>query len=538
MDCFTKFNKTWLDKELPEYFTNPFNYSPHALCLQAAKQLQAELEPPSSATKGKMYGVLIVKNKLGDLGYLAAYSGNEKPLSTQIIFVPQVYEITNPEGFFRKGEVELNKLNRIIDQKENSLHLKQLIIELDEEKKTSTLALKEAKLKMAEAKKTRQIKRDEAENNPNKESIIELLINESQTEKSKFNKLKKECKNRVEAIQLKIADCNQEIYELKQVRKNQSAQLQKQIFDSYLFLNGKGNEKSASAIFKETDAKFPPAGAGDCCAPKLLQYAFQNQLKPVAIAEFWWGRSPKKEIRKHGYYYPACKSKCEPILAHMLKGLDLETPKQEDSKLSITVLYEDDAIAIINKPSGLLSVPGKDEKKSVYTQARVLFPNSEGPIIVHRLDMATSGIMLIAKTKTAHENLQKQFLNKTIKKRYVAILDGIIKDESGTIDLPLRVDLDDRPRQLVCFEYGKPALTHWRVVERTLSQSKVHFFPVTGRTHQLRVHAAHPLGLNNPIVGDELYGLKADRLKLHAEEITFIHPETLTKITFKCLADF
>lgn len=538
MHCLIPFKTTLQNKELPESFTNPFNYTPHPLCVNAALQLQAELGTPNKDSKGRMYGVLVVQNEPGDIYFLAAYSGNEKSQATQVPFVPQIFEITNPEGFFRKGEAELNQINQAIAEKENSSQLKQIQIELAEENVKANTAINAAKSAMAIAKKERQAKRTEASQHTRQENILDQLIKESQTEKSNFNKLKKEYKQGIEALQLKLDEYLQQINELKQARKKKSAQLQKQIFDSYLFLNAESEEKSATAIFKETDAKVPPAGAGDCCAPKLLQYAYQHQLKPIAMAEFWWGASPKKEIRKHAYYYPSCKSKCEPILGHMLKGLTIEKSKPKAEKLAIKVLYEDDTIAIINKPSGLLSVPGKEEQESVYTQAKSLYPNAEEPLIVHRLDMATSGIMLIAKTKSAHENLQKQFLSKTIQKRYVALLDGIIQEDSGTIDLPLRVDLNDRPRQLVCFEHGKPALTKWKVVERTHSQSKIHFYPISGRTHQLRVHAAHALGLNTPIVGDELYGLKADRLKLHAEEIVFVHPSTKEKVTFSCPVNF
>ena len=538
MHCLNSFNKTFQDKELPESFTNPFDYTPHPLCIQAAQQLQAQLGDPKPCTKGKMYGLLVVKDKNGDLGFLAAYSGNEQAQSTQISFVPQIFEITNPNGFFRKGEAELNKISEAIYNEENSPELEQLLKQLDDQKEKANSALKEAKLAISKAKEERQAKREEASNKTDKDSILKQLIKESQTEKSKFNKLKKSCKEQVEEVQLKLDTYYQHVNELKQLRKIQSAQLQKRIFDNYLFLNIKGKTKSATAIFQETDAKVPPAGAGDCCAPKLLQYAFQNRLKPIAIAEFWWGPSPKKEIRKHGYFYPACKSKCEPILGHMLKGLEIEKSKAENKKLAIKVLYDDDSIAIINKPAGLLSVPGKEEQESVYNQAKALYPNSEDPLIVHRLDMATSGIMLVAKTKSAHEILQKQFLSKTIQKRYVAILGGTITKDSGIIKLPLRVDLEDRPRQMVCFEYGKPALTKWNVVERTQTQTRVHFYPITGRTHQLRVHSAHQNGLNTPIIGDELYGIKNERLMLHAEEITFVHPSTQKKLTFRSLADF
>lgn len=538
MHCFIPFNKTWQNKELPKYFTNPFEYTPHPLCIQAAKQLQTALGAPNQDAKGKMYGVLIVKNKVDELGFLAAFSGNEHSQITEIPFVPQVFDITNPKGFFRKGEEELNQLNQSIKDAENSFEIKLLRTKLHNVKNKADATLKAEKLKMAKRKKIRQVKRESVLKLENKESILKQLIKESQTEKSNFSKLKKELKVKIATIEEQLNVFIEKINNFKQIRKTKSAQLQKQIFDSYLFLNAKGIRKNASAIFKETDVKVPPAGAGDCCAPKLLQHTFLNNLKPIAMAEFWWGKSPKKEIRKHAYYYPACKSKCEPILGHMLKGLSIEKSEQINKKLSVDLLYEDYSIAIINKPSGLLSVPGKKELESVYSQVKILFPNAEGPLIVHRLDMATSGIMLIAKTKNVHENLQKQFLNKTIQKRYVAILNGIIDKDSGTIELPLRVDLDDRPRQLVCFEYGKPALTKWKVVGRTKFHTRIHFYPISGRTHQLRVHAAHEMGLNTPILGDELYGIKADRLLLHAEEIQFIHPSTAKNITFKKTADF
>ncbi|WP_430825541.1 pseudouridine synthase [Carboxylicivirga sp. N1Y90] len=538
MQCLIEFKNNIDSVILPEHFTNPFNYTPHPLCVLAAKQIQSDLLIQDSHIKGKMYGVLIIEDNDGKIGFLAAYSGNEQNSCTSIPFVPQVFEITNPDGFFRKGEAELNKINHLIFEAENSPLLQQLICELNTAKDKADDAIKTSKIALATSKKKRQIKRIEIEKEADQEELLNQLIKESQTEKSNFNKLKKEHKKNIEEKQYKLHAYVRKISELKSLRKTKSAQLQKRLFDSYLFLNREGDVKSASTIFSQTDANVPPAGAGDCCAPKLLQYAFQHQLKPLAMAEFWWGPSPKKEIRKHAYFYPACKSKCEPILGHMLTGLNIETSKQKGKTLSIEILYEDDAIAIINKPAGLLSIPGKEEAESVFTQAKALYPKATGPLVVHRLDMATSGIMILAKTKAAHENLQKQFLDKTIQKRYVALLDGLIKENSGTIELPLRVDLNDRPRQLVCREYGKPALTKWEVIERTKTQTLVHFYPITGRTHQLRVHAAHPLGLNTPIVGDELYGLKAERLLLHAEEISFIHPETLAEMSFSCKSEF
>ncbi len=538
MLCLIDFKEDIENIELPEFFTNPFDYSPHTLCLQAAKQLQSILPEPDPNEKGKMYGVLIVKDQGGKVGFLAAYSGNEQNITHSIPFVPQVFDITNPAGFFRKGEAELNKINAEISKAENSPQHKGLQLKLKSAKEESKDIIDKAKATIKEAKKRREHLRAEAENANNKEKLFDQLINESQTEKSQFNRLKKELKQKVDDTQQQLDLYLQQIKNLKQKRKKRSAQLQQRLFDNYIFLNVLTEEKSASAIFSNIALKTPPAGTGDCCAPKLLQYAFLNQLKPIAMAEFWWGASPKKEIRHHAYFYPACNSKCKPILGHMLSGLKLEHYKKPIKKLAIEVIYEDDTIAVINKPAGLLSVPGKENHESAYSQVKTLYPMATGPLIVHRLDMATSGLMLIALNKEAHEHLQKQFLNKSIRKKYVAIVDGIIEKDSGTINLPLRVDLDDRPRQLVCFEHGKEAISKWEVIERYESQTKIHFYPISGRTHQLRLHAAHIKGLNAPIVGDQLYGLKAERLLLHAEEITFIHPGKLEQLTFSVQAEF
>jgi len=284
----------------------------------------------------------------------------------------------------------------------------------------------------------------------------------------------------------------------------------------------------------------PPAAAGECATPKLLQYAFLNGLRPVAMAEFWWGAPPKSEIRKHRQFYPACTGKCKPILEHMLEGIlvddnPLLINQGEDRKLEI--VYEDDSFVVVNKPAELLSVPGIQIQDSVYTRLKAAFVNIE-PLIIHRLDMATSGLLVVAKTKEAHKNIQKQFLKRTVNKRYTALLSKIINKQEGGITLPLRGDLDNRPRQLVCFEFGKKAMTKWKVIETKETTTKVHLWPLTGRTHQLRMHAAHELGLNAPIVGDDLYGTSAERLYLHAAYLEFIHPVTNEKLAFEVVEDF
>ena len=294
-------------------------------------------------------------------------------------------------------------------------------------------------------------------------------------------------------------------------------------------------------IFANTTDQNPPAGSGECAAPKLLQYAFLHDLKPIAMAEFWWGQSPNKEIRKHKQFYPACQGKCKPILSHMLAGIEMDTnPMLQNPAIGkeLKVIFEDDDLMVIHKPAEFLSVPGIHIQDSVYTRIKQQYPNLTGPIIVHRLDMSTSGLLVLAKNKKTHQHLQNQFIKRTVSKKYVALLDGNIEEDSGIIQLPLRVDLDDRPRQLVCFEHGKIAETKWKVVERKNNTTRIDLYPITGRTHQLRVHTSHQLGLNAPIIGDDLYGEKGDRLHLHAAFLEFIHPTTAKKMSFHKKAEF
>ena len=324
------------------------------------------------------------------------------------------------------------------------------------------------------------------------------------------------------------------------LRKKTSAILQNTLFEKYRFLNQQKETKGLLAIFNNPSSR-PPAGAGDCSAPKLLQYAFKHHLTPIALAEFWWGISPNSEIRKHKNFYPSCQSRCKPILNHMLEGIDMDENlllKNLTKKEELSVIFEDDDLIVVNKPPEFLSVPGKEIKDSVYTRIKQKYPEATGPLIVHRLDMSTSGIIVLTKTKEANKILQGQFIKRTVKKRYVALLSGKLSKKQGVIKLPLRLDLDDRPRQLVDFTNGKKAETNWVFINQNNNQTRVHFYPITGRTHQLRVHAAHKEGLNTPIKGDDLYGNKQDRLYLHAEFIEFTHPTSRNKISFTVPADF
>ena len=518
---------------LPERFTYPFHYTPHPLCVIAAEETQAYLKERTEWREelqtGKMFGVLVVRTPAGEVGYLAAFSGNLAGKNVHPFFVPPIYDLLQPDGFFRQEEERINEINARIRTLQASPALEDARSRLQSTIEYCDFVLQAAKDLM----KKRKEERDRLRQFPLTEEETALLIKESQHMKAAHKLTKKSLRSILEEDQAKVDRLEQEIEQLKQERKRRSAALQRKLFEQFRILNARGEVKDLCELFAPTYQGAPPAGAGECAAPKLLQYTYQHQLEPIAMAEFWWGDSPKTEIRHHGYYYPACKGKCEPILHHMLQGLRVdENPLLADShqETKLDILYEDDYLLIVNKPAGMLSVPGKGDADSVYHRLHILYPDATGPIIVHRLDMATSGLLLAAKTKEAHQNLQAQFKNRTIQKRYIALLEGEVPQDEGEIRLPLCPDPLDRPRQIVSEEFGKPALTHYRVLERTSGKTLIAFYPQTGRTHQLRVHAAHPLGLHCPILGDELYGRKAERLYLHAEYLAFTHPITSERI--------
>lgn len=330
--------------------------------------------------------------------------------------------------------------------------------------------------------------------------------------------------------------------------REMSQQLQLWLFQHYRMLNANGEEKDLVEIWRDYHQSpkiqkrfpLPPGGTGDCCAPKLLQYAYQNHLKPVCMAEFWWGPSPQSAIRHHGEFYPACRGKCKPVLTWMLQGLKVDDDPEQTGFLhqGIEIIYEDEAIAAVYKPSGMLSVPGKADDYSVSTWAKERWPHAMLP---HRLDLLTSGIMLVAKTPDAYHHLQEQFICRTIKKKYLAVVEGEMHAEHGIIDLPLSSDPLNRPYQIVDHQHGKRAITEYRVQASDTKDGRTRYllalYPHTGRTHQLRMHCAHQEGLNSPIVGDELYGHKADRLYLQAESIAFVHPVTGKRLHLFCPSD-
>ncbi len=555
-DYFISFKESIDSYELPKRFTFPFYYEPHPLCLLACKELQNHLEnqkdwkhnfglnKADEDSNGKMFGVLLVQNKAGEIGYLAAFSGKLAGANHHSKFVPPIFDMLTEEGFFNQGQIELSSIHEQVRTLDKNPQLIEAERFLKAETKQSLNNIEEQRALIRANRKVRKEQRQNSEKELKPEeyqSLIEQLSKVSVREKFQLEALKKQAKERINKAQEKLDIYTTEIDYLKNKRKELSGSLQQQLFDQYHFLNCEGEKKSLCAIFKETPQITPPAAAGECAAPKLLQYAFENQLKPLAMAEFWWGESPKSAIRKHGQYYPACQGKCQPILGHMLQGMDVdENPLLNNPAegKKINIIYEDDELLVINKPAEFLSVPGKTIQDSVYQRMKIQFPKATGPLIVHRLDMSTSGLMLIAKTKDTHKNLQRQFIKRTVKKRYVALLDGLVKENEGIIDIPLRLDIDDRPRQLVCYEHGKSARTKWEVIERKNNQTKIHFYPITGRTHQLRVHSAHSTGLNIPIIGDDLYGTKSNRLHLHAESVEFEHPISKDLMSFTIDAEF
>lgn len=535
--------------EVPERFTFPFFYEPHALTKLAAADLQSYLEKEFEANHnfgldenqeglviGKMFGVLVVQDAEGRLGYLSAFSGKLANSNNHERFVPPVFDMLTKGSFFLQEEMVLNEMNRSIEYLETHPEFLQLRVDFDRYSKKSSEEIAAFKTWMKANKVERKRLRELGNS-----SVLEAdLIRQSNLDQFKFRMLKESWKQVLEDLKSKIESYEKEIEHLKLTRKAKSSALQNQLFEQYSFVNPAGKWKSLGAIFGETVFEKPPAGAGECATPKLLQYAFLHDLKPICFGEFWWGASPKSEVRKHGHFYPACSGKCRPILKHMLEEVELEENlllKNLAEEKQIKILYEDDHLWVVNKPAELLSVPGIEIQDSVYTRLQEMMGGIE-PLIIHRLDMSTSGILIVAKTKQAHQFIQQQFIKKTIQKRYTALLDGVLTNKEGEINLPLRGNVVDRPRQMVDFEDGKKAITRYQVIEEKDGKTKVHFWPVTGRTHQLRVHSAHELGLNAPIVGDDLYGTAADRLHLHAAWIQFRHPVTREVMDFEEEAEF
>ena len=526
--------------ELPRQFTCPFCYEPHPLALMAVEQVQryvaSRADWSDEMGAGKMLGVLVAQDGEGQLGYLAAFSGNLAGKVHHDYFVPPVYDLLDPQGEFKQGEAQITAINHEVQRLETSPELTSLHQRMTDAVRKKADEIDNFKALMALHKRERDERRHASDLTPEEQ---EALLNQSRFEKAELKRIRQRLDEALTEISDEMAEFQRRIDLLKARRKTMSEALQERIFRLFVVTNAHGEQRDLVEVFKPLGT-LPPAGAGECCAPRLLNYAFNHSLRPVCMAEFWWGASPVGEVRHHGHFYPACRSKCKPILDFMLQGLDVEDNMlgQPMDDTSLDIVYDDQWLTVLNKPSGMLTVPGKLLEDSLLTRYQDAHPEAHGPMVVHRLDQETSGLVIFAKDKATHKALQQQFENHTIKKCYIALLEGIVSQDEGVIDLPLRPDVDDRPRQRVDAEWGKPAVTRYHVLERYDGVTRVALEPLTGRTHQLRVHASHPIGLNCPIMGDRLYGKAGRRLMLHAQTITFVHPATNKTMTLDSPADF
>ena len=527
---------------LPPGFTDPFCYEPHPLCRMAAGGVKAYVESRADlladAGRGKMFGVLVVTDGDGRTGYLAAYSGLLAGGNGHDFFVPPVFDAMRPGGYFKTRESEIDGINRRIDSLAGSADY--LAAVRERERCRSDNAAREAafRQKMDEAKERRDaIRRSDSPITPDVEAA---MIRESQFMKAELKRMRRQAGERLAAASATADAVEDEIKQLKARRRAMSDSLQQWLFSHYSMLNARGERRSLPSIFADTPRRVPPAGAGDCCAPKLLQYAYLNGMRPVCMAEFWWGESPAREVRHHLHYYPACRGKCLPILRHMLQGLDVEQGGAESAVCRpLEIVYEDRWITVVDKPAGMMSVPGRNGGESVTGLLRDRYRDSPQTMPAHRLDMDTSGLLVAARDAETYKALQAQFAARTVSKRYVALLEGIAdRPPQGIISLPLMPDPLDRPYQKVDRGAGKTAVTRYRMVGTQDGMTRVELFPMTGRTHQLRLHCAHADGLGVPIKGDRLYGHGGGRLCLHAEAITFVHPATGRQMTFERKAEF
>ncbi len=526
---------------LPETFNNPFDYVPHPVCEAAVADLLPHVkELMRGNLEGKMFGVLVVTKEKewknfdnqrdGDvpLYYLAAFSGQLYDKSVLPGFVPPVFDFLALDGYFKRHEAEISAINQEISRLQSDEHYVWLRQSYWQMLSAAENDVAEAKANMLTAKEKRDTERAKRELSQEEETAF---VKESQFLKAEVRRVKKRWEEKIAEAKAKLGVYEQRIEKLASQRKTMSEVLQNWLFEHFVMVNYAGEKRNLLEIFRDTVQQLPPAGTGECCEPKLLQYAYTHGLKPIQMAMFWWGKSPEGEIRHHLHYYPACSGKCKPVLQFMLPAEVLAAKPQRTLSEQLEIVYEDADLWVVNKPSGMLSVPGKTNRESVISLLQARCKEGETPFVVHRLDMDTSGLMLVAKHKTVHYHLQKQFRNREIQKTYVAVLDGdsLPIGEEGRIELPLAPDLMHRPYQKVDKAHGKLAITLYRVEDEHV----VELHPLTGRTHQLRVHCAHAEGLNRPIKGDNLYGRRADRLYLHAAHIAFTHPKTEEEMVFE-----
>ena len=542
--------------ELPVRLASPFAPGPpHPLACRAAEALRLRLRRGELARgldlgaldepgRGKMFGVLVVTAPDGRVGYLCAFSGMLDGRWHVDGFAPPLFDAAAREAFWPAGEAEL----RALDERHAELTegpeptaLRARLSELSARHATEAAGLRARhEVNRRLRHEARQRLAGEAEDDARR-AALHALGQESRADDMARRRLDAAHRQECEALVSALRALDARRAELEQLRAERSRQLWQQIAYNYVIPNARGEERPLGALFAPEP---PPGGAGDCAAPKLLAQAFRHHLRPLALAEFWWGAPPLTGDRHAGEYYPACRSKCGEVLPYMLEGLSVDPAPPLDAGPGSTeeprLVYEDAWVLVVDKPCGLLSVPGRHSplRDSVLVRLRRRYPEASGLLVVHALDAETSGLLLVARDAESHAALQRQFARREADKRYVAWLDGHVAGDAGRIELPLRADREEGGRHIVDPAHGKRALTEWRVTQRTGDRTRVSLLPRTGLTHQLRVHAAHPLGLGAPIVGDRLYGREGARLLLHAETLTFLHPHTGARMDLECRAPF
>lgn len=553
MRCITCFSDPVNEAALPQRFPNPFSNIPHPLAHRAAKLLQARLNDEchwqhnfNAADGGRMLGVLVVKDGDGQIGYLAAFSGTIDDSGEQPGFVPPIFEQQEVEHLISDEMAGIARIQSELDSIAQDSRLSELQYQLNEllqQRNREIQSLREVQQhQKSERRIARQVIEQSAEHGSEEAAkALVMLSFESQRDRQALKSLQKAWRDKLGSLEQHIEAIETKRAHLIAERRRAERKCERKRYSAYRLTNLQGDVTTVTELFGE---KLPVAGSGECAAIKLLHYAQRHALMPLALSEFWWGRSPAAEVRHHGHFYPACRGRCGQLLPFMLKGLPLQSRSISNRDFcddgELDIVYEDDAIVVVNKPSGLLSVPGKEINDSVLQRLRARYPDASGPLLVHRLDMATSGVLLAAKSSAAHKALHQQFERRSVEKRYVAVVSKRLSEvcDNGVIELPLQVDIFDRPRQRLCSAHGKPATTHWQVISREPDRTRLYFYPITGRTHQLRLHAAHSAGLDAPIVGDELYGFPAERLLLHAERLCIDHPVSGIRETFSVAAPF
>lgn len=524
---FHRFENAHCSNAIPSQFPNPFYSATLPLVREAAAALQqyvwGHAELCQLLADGKMLGVLVVQNEKGELGYLTAYSGSLPRGVGEGYFVPSIFDALDPQGWFKVKEAQISALNGNIEALEKSADYGEALERVATMREEIAAEVRAGKAWLKSEKERREAVRKSGVS----ESEAAELLKESRHQKGEQRRKEQRLKQELNGYEQQLEVFKNRLAAWQQQRKEESQALQQWLFSQYRVRNGLGEEKDLLTLFSEQGQSVPPGGAGDCAGPKLLHAAWCMGYTPIALGEFWWGKSDVNAMHVQGHFYPSCESKCRPILSYMLQGVEVQSEReaqQQELSGELRVVYEDNSLMVVDKPSGMLSVPGRQEELNVEELLQQQAGVGSFRKVAHRLDMDTSGLLVVAKSNAVLALLQRQFESRQVKKVYVALLQGEVLQDNGTITLPLCANIEERPRQMVSYEMGKDAVTNYEVLERQGERTRVRFMPQTGRTHQLRVHAAHALGLNAPICGDRLYGNAQGRLCLHAAELQFIHP--------------